>query len=68
MKLIIVMCLFFILSACSTVRPWQKADLARADMAWDVDAPMSEFRHHVYFSKEGSSSASHSAGGGCGCN
>jgi len=68
MKTVIIMIFLLSLSACSTVHPWQKADLARLDMAWDADSQLNAFRNHIYFSKEGSSSDTHSAGGGCGCN
>jgi len=58
------------LSACSSlgVEPWEKDQLARADMALDSEKLDLALDDHVYFSKEGSSGGRSLAGGGCGCN
>lgn len=58
------------LSACSTlgVQPWEKDQLARADMALDAEKLDLALDDHIYFSKEGSSGGRAFAGGGCGCN
>ena len=57
------------LMACDTVpvKPWQRGDLARAEMAWEPDPMASAFREHVYTSKEGASGGVGTGGGGCGC-
>lgn len=66
----IIFSVLFGLSACSQnpVKPWQKATLARADMALDADAQDLSIDDHIYFSKESSAGGRGFAGGGCGCN
>ncbi|EAT10998.1 DUF4266 domain-containing protein [Bermanella marisrubri] len=69
-KVILVLSLFTLLSACSSmgVKPWERDVLAREDMALD-SAPMdAAFDDHIYFSKEASSGGQTFGGGGCGCN
>ncbi|MFP5307339.1 MAG: DUF4266 domain-containing protein [Gammaproteobacteria bacterium] len=56
------------LGACATVQPWQRGDLARAEMAFEPDPVLSAYRRHVEFSKEAASGGATLAGGGCGCN
>ncbi|MCI2964983.1 MULTISPECIES: DUF4266 domain-containing protein [Shewanella] len=58
------------LSGCSNlgVQPWEKGQLARADMALDSEKLDLALDDHIYFSKEGSSGGRTFAGGGCGCN
>ncbi|ABI38898.1 lipoprotein, putative [Shewanella sp. MR-4] len=57
-------------SGCSSlgVEPWEKGQLARADMALDSEKLDQALDDHIYFSKEGSSGGRAFAGGGCGCN
>lgn len=60
--------LLFLLSACSTVQPWEKDLLAKPSMALvtsDIDNALDE---HIYFSKEASMGGQGVGGGGCGCN
>jgi hypothetical protein len=56
------------ISGCSTVQPWQRGDLARAEMALDPDPLLATYRQHVEFSKEAASGGASLGGGGCGCN
>ncbi|MCG9695380.1 DUF4266 domain-containing protein [Shewanella sp. Isolate11] len=58
------------LSGCSSlgVQPWEKDQLARADMALDAEKLDLALDDHIYFSKEGTSGGRALAGGGCGCN
>jgi hypothetical protein len=59
------------LSSCVTlepVKPWQKGNLARPDMAFDADALESKMAEHVYVSKESHYGGNGVGGGGCGCN
>jgi hypothetical protein len=56
------------LSGCTAVRPWERAVLARSDMAWNPDPLESARQGHVYFSKEASMDGGGAGGGGCGCN
>ena len=60
--------LMSLISACSTVKPWDRDLLADSAMQL-VPAPMDDaFDEHVYFSKEASSGGQGLGGGGCGCN
>lgn len=50
------------------VKPWERAVLSRADMAWVPDPLEGSRRNHTFFSKEASMPGGGAAGGGCGCN
>jgi hypothetical protein len=66
----IVMCCLSA-SACAMiepVQPWQRGDLARAEMAFEPDPLQAAYRRHVEFSKEAASGGATLGGGGCGCN
>ena len=57
-----------LLSACTTVQPWDKDLLAKPSMALvpsEIDNALDE---HIYFSKEASLGGQGVGGGGCGCN
>ena len=56
------------LSSCATVEPWERGRLAQPEMALDIDPLAAELEQHTYFSKEGASGGTGTAGGGCGCN
>lgn len=63
-----VIVLGVLLSACSTVKPWQRSVLAKVNMK---GAPIEQkvvLDNHIFFSKEGASGGGQAAGGGCGCN
>lgn len=55
-------------ASCATVEPWERGRLAQAEMALDIDPLAAELEAHTYFSKEGASGGTGTAGGGCGCN
>ena len=69
-KTIITIATIASLSGCANlgVQPWEKDQLARADMALDSEKLDLALDDHIYFSKEGSSGGRALAGGGCGCN
>lgn len=56
------------LSACTTVKPWERDLLAKPQMALDSAPLQSALDDHIYFSKEASSGGRGFGGGGCGCN
>lgn len=58
------------LSGCALkpVQPWEKGELARADMLIQGDSLETRFNEHIYASKEAASGGSAVGGGGCGCN
>jgi hypothetical protein len=59
---------FMLLTACTTVKPWEKGYLARQEMGFVVDPLEQKLSNHIYFSKEAANSQSANSGGGCGCN
>ena len=65
---IMVAVLTLILTSCATVEPWERGRLAQPEMALDIDPLAAELEAHTYFSKEGASGGTGTAGGGCGCN
>jgi len=56
------------LSACTTVKPWEKNLLAKPSMALVADENENFLDEHIYFSKEASTGGQGVGGGGCGCN
>jgi hypothetical protein len=56
------------LSACGTVQPWEKGNLAKHEMTFDGDPLDAKFAEHIYASKEAASKGAGVGGGGCGCN
>jgi len=56
------------LSACSTVQPWERDLLAKPSMALVADETEIFLDEHIYFSKEASTGGQGVGGGGCGCN
>ncbi|MES2664075.1 MAG: DUF4266 domain-containing protein [Pseudomonadota bacterium] len=64
----ILMMLLLGSSGCSTIKPWERGNLARDDMQWRMDPLTHELHTHVYFAKEASTGEAGSGAGGCGCN
>ena len=64
-----VLILALMLGACSTapVKPWERGDLARRDMAWNPDPMQTQLHDHINTSKEGATGGVSTGGGGCGC-
>ena len=60
--------LALVLSACSTVKPWQRSILAKVNMQGVPIGQKAALDNHIFFSKEGASGGGQAAGGGCGCN
>jgi len=54
-------------TACATVKPWQRGQLANRCMQFDPDGGFAAFRGHWQESREGASGGSGLQGGGCGC-
>ena len=67
-KLAVLLVLTLCAGACAGVRPWERDQLARPEMAWEPDPLEAAQRSHIHFSKEGSLPAGDAGGGGCGCN
>jgi len=67
LRIFLFSCLL-LLSACTTVQPWEKDLLAKPSMSLvpsEIDNALDE---HIYFSKEASMGGQGVGGGGCGCN
>jgi len=56
------------LSACATVRPWERERLAHPAMADEPDPEAAAFDAHVAGARESALDPASSGGGGCGCN
>ena len=57
-----------LVGCAAEVKPWQRGNLARQQMALDPDPNLSKLRNHVFESKEASKGGQAGSGGGCGCN
>lgn len=57
-----------ILSACTHVQVWERANISKAEMSWEPDLLAAALEEQIYLSKEASSGGVAAAGGGCGCN
>ncbi|HEX7964169.1 MAG TPA: DUF4266 domain-containing protein [Gammaproteobacteria bacterium] len=66
----VVAALAVLLGGCTSlgVKPWQRGNLAKPEMALNCDPLSLSFDDHIYFSKEAISGGRGFAGGGCGCN
>ncbi len=64
----LLLCVVANAAACTPVKPWQKEFLAKPHMRVDPTPLRTQFVHHVYESKEGTSRGYGVGGGGCGCN
>jgi len=60
--------ILLLISACGTVAPYQREDLARPSMDLIGETNEVAFRAHVHDSREAATGGHGSTGGGCGCN
>ena len=65
---IFLLSLFCMISGCQTVKAWERGNLAKAQMALEVDPLTSALSLHTFSSKEAASGGYGVGGGGCGCN
>jgi hypothetical protein len=70
MRRVLLCALFFAVSGCGAVKPWERGALAHRTMDSKAgDRYCSEsFLGHTYDVREGASGGTGKAGGGCGCN
>lgn len=67
--LAVLLCLAALSGGCTTVRPWERGNLAKPLMAPDPSSLQSSLRVHTYATREAAGAATFgAAGGGCGCN
>ena len=55
------------LGGCASVPPWERGNLAKPQMAFDLDPQQTALREHAYGSREAGASPAVGPGGGCGC-
>lgn len=55
------------LSGCAEVKPWERGNLAKPQMALEPNPMQSIIRAHNYSSREAAASSNAAQGGGCGC-
>lgn len=55
------------LTACASVQPWERGNLAKPQMALDPYPLQSALRAHNYGSREAAAGGNAAQGGGCGC-
>lgn len=55
------------LAACANVPVWERGNLAKPQMAFDLDPAQAALREHVYSSREAAMQGAGAVGGGCGC-
>jgi hypothetical protein len=55
-------------TACESVQPWERGDLAKPQMAIDPNPTNSMLRAHTFASREAAQGGNAGVGGGCGCN
>lgn len=65
-KPLLLAMLLLLATACSTVAPWERGNLAKPQMAVDPYPMQSSMRNHIYGSREAAGAIS-AGGGGCGC-
>lgn len=53
---------------CAAVKPWEQMNFGTYLMRSDRDPVETQFKEHVYFTREAASGGASVGGGGCGCN
>jgi hypothetical protein len=67
-SLVIAFALLAFTASCAPVAPYQRAYLARDDMALDGNLGIAKALEKTYSAKEAASGGASVGGGGCGCN
>jgi hypothetical protein len=68
MKAVISMVLLALACACAPVAPYQRAYLARDDMALEGNPGTAKALEKTFSAKEAANGGASVGGGGCGCN
>lgn len=68
MKALTAVALIMLAAACAPVAPYQRAYLARGDMALDGNLGNAKALEKTFSAKEAASGGASVGGGGCGCN
>ncbi|HUQ27065.1 MAG TPA: DUF4266 domain-containing protein [Usitatibacter sp.] len=67
-SVVIALALLACTASCAPVAPYQRAYLARDDMALDGNPGMAKALEKTFSAKEAASGGASVGGGGCGCN
>jgi len=67
-SLLLAVSILALFPGCAEVKPWQRGDLSRSEMAASPDGQETQIKEHIFSSKEASSGGMSASGGGCGCN
>ena len=65
---VLLAALALLLAGCGTVAPYQRAYLARPDMAFEPSIGIAKAMEKTFPAKEAASGGASVGGGGCGCN
>lgn len=68
LRILTVLTVVSLLSACTEVLPRQRGNLALSQMAYVTDGQEMALRQHIAYSKESAAGGYGGGGGGCGCN
>ena len=55
------------LTGCADVKPWERGNLAKPQMALEPNPMQGAIKLHTYSSREAAASGIAAQGGGCGC-
>jgi len=67
LRVLTIVLLFGSLSACASIKPWEREYLAHDAMLFDSDPLETSWRLHVEEVLEGGRGGYSGSGGGCGC-
>ena len=65
---VLLVFLILLTSACTHVAPYQRAHLARPEMAFEPTFGVAKASEKTFTAKEAASGGASVGGGGCGCN
>ncbi len=63
----LIIALAVALAGCASVPAWERGNLAKPQMAFDLEPSQTALREHVYSSREAAMQGAGAVGGGCGC-
>lgn len=67
-KIVLAVGALIALGGCVRVKPWQREYLSRRGLDFSTEQSETQFKQHLYESREGARGGTGQTGGGCGCN
>jgi hypothetical protein len=67
-KILLAVGALIALGGCVRVKPWQREYLSRRGLDFSGEKAETQFKQHLYESREGARGGTGQTGGGCGCN